>query len=193
MNFLQRHSNLQSSSYPASGLAFEIQFGVGKCSLGSVLVAKTGQGICAILLGIDPGEMKSDLQARFPLATLAAADASFAKVVSKVIDFIEAPASGLDLPLDLHGTAFQHRVWQELCNIPVGSTASYGEIARRMGVPSSVRAVGRACCANPVAVVVPCHRVVRGDGALAGYRWGSERKRALLSRESAHGVESLTT
>lgn len=172
------------SSYRAGGARTDIRFAVGECSLGSILVAKSKRGVCAILLGEDPDELTRDLQNRFPRANLIGGDARFERLVSQVVGFVEAPARGLALPLDIRGTAFQQRVWQALQNIPAGSTASYTDIAHRIGSPKSVRAVARACWANALAVAIPCHRVVRNDGALSGYRWGVERKRALLEREA---------
>jgi AraC family transcriptional regulator, regulatory protein of adaptative response / methylated-DNA-[protein]-cysteine methyltransferase len=172
------------SNYRAGGASTEIRFAVGECSLGSILVAQSERGVCAILLGDDPGELVRDLQDRFPRANLIGGDAEFERLVSKVVGFIEAPALGLDLPLDIRGTAFQQRVWQALSEIPAGSTASYADIADRIGAPNSVRAVAQACAANALAVAIPCHRVVRNDGALSGYRWGVDRKRALLKREA---------
>jgi AraC family transcriptional regulator of adaptative response/methylated-DNA-[protein]-cysteine methyltransferase len=172
------------SNYRAGGQSAEIHFAVGECSLGSILVAKSERGVCAILIGDDPEELTRDLQRRFPHAHLIGGDAGFEQLVAKVVGFVEAPAIGLDLPLDVRGTAFQQRVWQALRKIPAGSTASYSEIAERIGSPKSVRAVAQACGANPVAVAIPCHRVVRTDGGLSGYRWGIDRKRALLEREA---------
>jgi len=172
------------SNYRAGGASTEIHFAVGECSLGSILVARSERGVCAILLGDDPNELVRDLQNRFPRAKLVGGDAGFEQLVSKVVGFVEAPALGLDLPLDLRGTAFQQRVWQALQKIPAGSTASYTDIAKRIGSPNSVRAVAQACGANTLAVAIPCHRVVRHDGALSGYRWGVERKRKLLEREA---------
>jgi AraC family transcriptional regulator of adaptative response/methylated-DNA-[protein]-cysteine methyltransferase len=172
------------SNYRAGGASTEIRFAVGECSLGSILVAKSERGICAILLGDDPDALTRDLQDQFPQANLIGGDAEFEQLVSKVVGFVEAPALGLDLPLDVRGTAFQQRVWQALQKIPAGSTASYSDIAKRIGLPKSVRAVAQACGANALAVAIPCHRVVRNNGALSGYRWGVERKRALLEREA---------
>ena len=169
--------------YRTGGANADIRFAVGECSLGSILVAQSEIGVCAILLGDDPEVLLRDLQDRFPRATLIGGDAEFEGLVSRVVGFIEAPGLGLNLPLDVRGTAFQQRVWQALQEIPVGSTASYTEIAARIGAPKSVRAVAQACAANPLAVAIPCHRVVRNDGGLSGYRWGIERKRALLQRE----------
>jgi AraC family transcriptional regulator, regulatory protein of adaptative response / methylated-DNA-[protein]-cysteine methyltransferase len=173
------------SNYRAGGAHAEIRFAVGECSLGSILVAKSERGVCAILLGEDPEGLVRDLQDRFPRATLVGSDDAFERIVAKVVGFVDAPALGLDLPLDVRGTAFQQRVWQALRDIPPGSTASYSEIAARLGAPKSARAVAQACAANALAVAIPCHRVVRRDGALSGYRWGVERKRALLQKEGA--------
>ena len=171
--------------YREGGADAEIRFAIGECSLGSILVAMSTRGVCAILLGDDPDALARDLQARFPRANLIGGDAEFEAVVARVVGFVEAPGFGLDLPLDVRGTAFQQRVWQALRDVPAGSTVSYTEIARRLGAPTSVRAVAHACAANALAVAIPCHRVVRMDGGLSGYRWGVERKRALLEREAA--------
>src|SRR5215211_7171996 len=152
-------------------------------SLGSILVATTAKGVCAILLGDDPDALARDLQDRFPNADLKGGDRAFEATVAQVVGFIEAPRHGLDLPLDIGGTAFQQRVWQALREIPAGTTATYAEIARAVGEPRSARAVAQACRANALAVAIPCHRVVRSDGMLSGYRWGVERKRELLARE----------
>jgi AraC family transcriptional regulator of adaptative response/methylated-DNA-[protein]-cysteine methyltransferase len=141
--------------------------------------------VCAILLGDDPDALARDLQDRFGQAILVGADPAFEALVAKVIGLVEQPGLGLDLPLDVRGTAFQQRVWQALRAVPPGRTASYAEIAKAIGAPKAVRAVAGACAANPLAVAIPCHRVVRTDGALSGYRWGVERKRALLQREAA--------
>ncbi len=163
-----------------------IRFAITGCWLGKVLVACTERGVCAILFGEDPEELLGDLHRHFPRATLAEGGSSFQDVVNQVVRFVEAPTIGLDLPLDVRGTAFQHRVWQALLQIPSGETATYGEIARRVGRPKAQRAVAQACAGNPIAVAIPCHRIVRSDGAVAGYRWGSWRKQRLLERES-HG------
>src|SRR6202163_189706 len=172
------------SNYRAGGAQTDIRFAVGKCSLGSILVAQSDRGICAILLGDDPDSLARDLQDQFPKANLIGGDAGFERLVAKVVGFVEAPALGLDLPLDVRGTAFQQRVWQSLRKIPAGSTASYTDVAKLIGSPNSVRAVAQACGANALAVAIPCHRVVRNDGALSGYRWGVERKRVLLEKEA---------
>ena len=171
------------SAYRAGGARTEIRFAVGECSLGSILVAATARGVCAILMGDDPDALARELQDRFARAALIGGDAGFERLVADVVGFIEAPRLGLDLPLDVRGTAFQQRVWQALQDIPAGKTISYTELANRIGRPKSVRAVAQACGANTLAVAIPCHRVVRNNGALAGYRWGVERKRALLERE----------
>lgn len=172
------------SAYRAGGANTEIRFAIGECSLGSILVAASERGVCAILIGDDPEALARDLQDRFPRAHLIGGDADFELLVAKVVGFVEAPALGLDLPLDVRGTAFQQRVWQALREIPAGKTTSYTEIARRIGAPSAVRAVGGAIAANPLAVAIPCHRVIRTDGSLCGYRWGVERKLALIEREA---------
>jgi len=165
------------------GANTDIHFAIAQCSLGAILIAQSAKGICAILLGDDPQALLQDLQDKFPKANLIGADEGFEQLVARVVGFVEAPAIGLDLPLDLRGTAFQERVWQALREIPVGSTASYAEIAERIGAPKAVRAVAQACAANSLAVAIPCHRVVRSDGNLSGYRWGVERKQQLLQRE----------
>ncbi len=172
------------TDYRAGGANAQIRFAVGECSLGSILVAQSERGVCAILLGADPDALARDLQDTFPRAKLIGGDHDFEQLISKVVGFIEAPALGLDLPLDVRGTAFQQRVWQALRAIPAGATASYSEIAARIGAPKAARAVALACAANMLAVAIPCHRVVRSDGAISGYRWGVERKRALLDREA---------
>jgi AraC family transcriptional regulator of adaptative response/methylated-DNA-[protein]-cysteine methyltransferase len=153
--------------------------------LGVVLVAQSAKGICAISMGDDADGLILDLQRRFPRAAITQGGKDFAASVADVVRMVDAPGLGLDLPLDVRGTAFQKRVWQALQKIPAGTTASYTDIARRIGKPKSVRAVAQACGANPLAVVIPCHRVVRSDGNLSGYRWGVERKRALLQTEAS--------
>ncbi|SEL22813.1 bifunctional DNA-binding transcriptional regulator/O6-methylguanine-DNA methyltransferase Ada [Nitrosovibrio tenuis] len=178
---------MMPSSYRAGGTNTEIRFAVGECSLGSILVAQSDRGICAILLGDNPDKLARDLQDSFPRANLVGGDANFEELVAKVVGFIEAPGIGLDLPLDVRGTAFQQRVWQALCEIPAGQTVSYTDLATSIGVSKSVRAVAHACATNTLAVAIPCHRVVRNDGGLAGYRWGVERKRTLLKKESRTG------
>ncbi|HEX2218905.1 MAG TPA: bifunctional DNA-binding transcriptional regulator/O6-methylguanine-DNA methyltransferase Ada [Gemmatimonadales bacterium] len=173
------------TEFRSGGANAEIRFAVGECSLGSILVASSERGVCAILLGDDPEALIRDLEDRFPRATLIGGDGAFEQLVARVVGFVESPGIGLDLPLDVRGTAFQQRVWRALRDIPAGATASYREIAERIGSPRSVRAVAHACAANPLAVAIPCHRVVRSDGGVSGYRWGVERKRALLQSEAA--------
>ena len=180
----ERVLGMTPTDYRAGGANAEIRFAIGECSLGSILVARSERGVCAILLGDDPDALARDLQDKFPRATLIGGDAGFEDLVAKVVGFVEAPGLGLDLPLDVRGTAFQQRVWQVLREIPAGSTVSYAELAARIGSPKAVRAVAHACAANSLAVAIPCHRVIRNDGGLSGYRWGVERKRALLQREA---------
>ena len=173
------------TQYRAGGVEVRIEFALGESSLGAILVARSQRGVCAISLGDDPGALLRELQDRFPRAELIGGDPGFERLVAQVVGLIEQPNLGIDLPLDVRGTAFQQRVWQALRQIPPGEIASYAQIAQRIGSPTSVRAVAGACAANTLAVAIPCHRVVRSDGALSGYRWGVERKRALLSREGA--------
>jgi AraC family transcriptional regulator, regulatory protein of adaptative response / methylated-DNA-[protein]-cysteine methyltransferase len=180
-----RMLGMTPSRYRAGGADEEIRFAVGQSSLGALLVASSRQGVAAILLGDNPDELVRSLQDRFPKASLIGADRDYEKLVARVVGLIEQPGVGLDLPLDIRGTAFQQRVWRALQEIPLGQTASYAEIARRIGSPKAVRAVAGACAANNIAVAIPCHRVVRNDGALSGYAWGVERKRALIDREAA--------
>lgn len=176
------------SRYRKGGQDEEIKFAVGQSSLGAVLVASSTKGVACILLGDGPQELVCKLQERFPNAHLVRADADYEALVAQVIAFVETPAIGLDLPLDIRGTAFQQRVWQILRQIPVGETVSYAEVARRIGMPHSVRAVAGACAANKLAVAIPCHRVVRNDGTLSGYAWGIERKRDLIRREGGQAA-----
>ncbi len=160
-----------------------IQYVVSRCSLGSIVIAASAKGVCAILLGDEPAALVRNLQERFPRARLvASADTELQR---QVVQFVESPGAGFGVRLDARGTDFQQRVWRALREIPAGATASYLDIANRIGSPKSVRAVAQACAANPIAVAIPCHRVVRTDGGLSGYRWGVERKRALLAREGA--------
>ncbi len=180
------------TAYRRGGAGETIRFAVGHCSLGALLVAATERGICAISFGDEPEALVHDLERRFGRATLVGGDAEFERLVATVAAFVEHPSRGLDLPLDVRGTAFQQRVWQALRAIPPGTTAGYGEIATRIGRSGAGRAVARACAANPVAVAIPCHRVVRTDGVLAGYRWGIERKHALLAREQAQSEPADT-
>jgi AraC family transcriptional regulator, regulatory protein of adaptative response / methylated-DNA-[protein]-cysteine methyltransferase len=171
------------TSFRAGGDGAALRFAVGECSLGSVLVAASDKGVCAILLGDDPDALARDLQDRFPNAPLVGGDAAFDRWVAAVVGLVERPALGLTLPLDIRGTAFQVRVWEALRRIPPGSTVSYTQIAEQIGQPSAARAVARACAANAIAVAIPCHRVVRTDESLSGYRWGVQRKAELLRRE----------
>jgi AraC family transcriptional regulator of adaptative response/methylated-DNA-[protein]-cysteine methyltransferase len=172
------------TEFRAGGSGNVIRFAVGECSLGAILVAATDKGVCAIEFDDDPERLVRNLQDRFPNARLVGGDEAFEQLVAKVVGFVDAPARGLDLPLDIRGTAFQRRVWDAIRDIPAGSTASYAEIARRIGVPKAVRSVAQACASNAIAVAIPCHRVVRTDGSVSGYRWGVARKRALLAREA---------
>jgi len=178
---------MRPSQYRSGGANEEIRFAVGETSLGAILVASSKKGVASILLGDDPDELVRNLQDRFPKAHLIGADEDYEAVVARVVGFVEAPALGLELPLDVRGTAFQQRVWHALQDTPVGQTISYAEIARRIGAPKAVRAVAGACAANNLAVAIPCHRVVKKDGSPSGYAWGVERKRVLLNREAARG------
>lgn len=170
-------------AFRAGGRGVEVWFAVGKCSLGTVLVAESSRGICAILLGDDPQLLVQQLQDNFPHAALQGADPDFERRMATIIGFVDEPQKGLSLALDIRGTAFQQRVWQALKDIPLGATASYSQIAQKIGAPKSVRAVAGACAANLLAVAIPCHRVVKNDGQISGYRWGVERKQALLAQE----------
>jgi AraC family transcriptional regulator, regulatory protein of adaptative response / methylated-DNA-[protein]-cysteine methyltransferase len=176
------------SRYRAGGANEEIRFAVGQTSLGAILVASSKKGVASILLGDDPDELVRNLQDRFPKARLIGADRDYEALVARVVGFVETPGIGLDLPLDVRGTAFQQRVWQALQEIPVGETVSYADIARRIGSPKAMRAVAGACAANNLAVAIPCHRVVRNDGSPSGYAWGVERKRVLLAREASRNA-----
>lgn len=180
-----RRLGMTAADYRAGGRNTALRFAIGHCSLGAIIVAASERGIAAIELGDDPEALLRGLQDRFPNSTLIGGDEAFERLVARVVGFVEAPATGLDLPLDVRGTAFQERVWQALRAIPAGRTATYAEIAEAIGLPKAVRAVAQACGANPAAVAIPCHRVVRTDGGLSGYRWGVERKAALLRREGA--------
>ena len=175
------------SRYRAGGPQEELRFAIGQSSLGAILVASSDKGVAAILIGDDPDALARNLQDRFPRAHLIGGDAAYEALVAQVVGLVEAPHLGVELPLDVRGTAFQQRVWQALRDIPAGRTASYTEIAERIGAPGATRAVAGACAANPLAVAIPCHRVVRNDGALSGYRWGVERKRVLIAREAEPG------
>ncbi|BAV46526.1 AraC family transcriptional regulator [Mesorhizobium sp. 113-1-2] len=176
--------------YRAGGANEDIRFAVGETTLGAILVASSRKGVASILLGDDPDALVRDLQDRFPKARLIGGDRDYEALVARVVGFAEAPQLGLDLPLDVRGTAFQQRVWQALRDIPVGGTVSYAEIAERIGTPKATRAIAAACAANAHAVAIPCHRVIRKDGALSGYAWGAERKRALLHREAGGSAKT---
>jgi AraC family transcriptional regulator of adaptative response/methylated-DNA-[protein]-cysteine methyltransferase len=173
------------ATFRSGGAGASIRFAVGQCDLGAILVAATSDGVCAISIGDDAEALVRELQDRFPRAALAGGDPAFNRWMASVVGFVQAPRRGLDLPLDVRGTVFQQRVWQALRDVPPGATTTYTELARRLRMPRAQRAVARACAANPVALAIPCHRVIRLDGDPAGYRWGVERKRALLARESA--------
>lgn len=175
---------MKPAHYRNRGADTDIRFALGQCSLGAILVAASTRGVCAISIGDDADRLVRELQDRFARARLIGGDAEFEQWVARVVGLVEAPRIGLDLPLDIRGTAFQQRVWQALRAIPPGSTLSYTELAARIGLPKAVRAVASACAANVLAVAIPCHRVVRTDGSLSGYRWGVARKRALLDREA---------
>jgi AraC family transcriptional regulator of adaptative response/methylated-DNA-[protein]-cysteine methyltransferase len=177
---------MKPTEYRAGGAALDIRFAIGASALGAILVAETARGICAITLGDDPHLLVERFQDQFPHANLIGDDPDFQKRVAQVVGFVESPGLGLALPLDIRGTVFQERVWQALRDIPIGSTVTYTDIAARIGMPSAVRAVANACGANRLAVAIPCHRVVRSDGSLSGYRWGIERKRQLLEHEKNH-------
>jgi AraC family transcriptional regulator of adaptative response/methylated-DNA-[protein]-cysteine methyltransferase len=176
---------MKPAAFRERGCNEEIRFAVGQSSLGAILVAVGAKGVCAIMMGEDPNALLQELQDRFSNAKLVGADAEFESLVARVVGMIETPKVGAHLPLDVRGTAFQRRVWKALSTIPAGSTVSYAKVAKQIGAPKAVRAVAQACGANPLAVAIPCHRVVRTDGGLSGYRWGVERKRALLMREGA--------
>lgn len=180
----QKLLGMEAKAFRKGGKGEEIFFAVGSCSLGQVLVAATDKGVCAVLLGDDPEALIADLEARFPAALLIGGDSSFDEVAASVIAVVEAPHQAHSLPLDIRGSAFQERVWQALRKIPPGTKASYSDIAKSIGAPRATRAVASACGANHLAVLVPCHRVVRKDGSLSGYRWGIDRKQSLLELET---------
>lgn len=177
---------MKPSEYRAGGAGNLIRFAIGECSLGSILVAASAKGICAILLGDDPDLLARNLQDQFSKAEIIGGDREFEKLVAIVVGFVEAPKVGLELPLDIRGTVFQQRVWKELQRIPVGETVSYSELAKRIGAPKSSRAVAQACGANTLAIAIPCHRVIRTNGDISGYRWGVARKKKILALEKAH-------
>ncbi|MDC7685011.1 bifunctional DNA-binding transcriptional regulator/O6-methylguanine-DNA methyltransferase Ada [Asticcacaulis sp. BYS171W] len=172
------------TAFRKGGVNEDIRFAVGQSRLGALLVAQSEKGVCAVFLGDDPEGLVRDLQDSFPNARLIGADTDFEETLARVAGLIEAPGTGLDLPLDIRGTVFQQKVWAALQAIPAGQRLSYSELAERIGAPKAVRAVASACASNTIAVAIPCHRIVRNDGALSGYRWGVERKAALLEREN---------
>ena len=174
---------MKPSTYRTGGAGLTIRYAVSKCSLGSVVVAATERGICAIELGDTPSAARRHLLDRFQNADLKAAGPEFFSVVQKVVDYLDDPEGRFDLPIDIQGTAFQHRVWRALLELRSGETVSYSKLAENVGKPGAARAVGGAVSKNPLAVAVPCHRVVQNDGGLGGYHWGTERKRNLLDRE----------
>jgi len=176
---------MKPTEFKAGGEGAAIRFAVGECSLGSILVAASDLGICSIAIGNDPNTLVRELQDRFPNAELIGGDKQFERMVARVVAFVENPSAGLELPLHVQGTAFQQRVWRALCEIPCGTTCTYSELAQKLGQPNATRAVAGACAANTLAVAIPCHRVVRTDGSLSGYRWGVERKEKLLHVEGA--------
>jgi AraC family transcriptional regulator of adaptative response/methylated-DNA-[protein]-cysteine methyltransferase len=179
-----RMLGMKPAEYRAGGNRVDINFALGETSLGAILVAQSARGICAISLGNDPKELIENFQDQFPNAHLIGANPDFEALIAQVVGFVESPGTCFDLPLDIQGTVFQEKVWQALLSVPAGSTVTYTELAERIGMPRAVRAVANACGANKLAVAIPCHRVVRSDGSLSGYRWGVERKRALLKGES---------
>lgn len=179
-----RRLGMTPTSFRRGGEHVTIRSAIGRCSLGSVLVGATDQGVCAILIGDDTDALARDLARRFPRASIVPAGDDFNRVIAQVVALVEDPAAGSGLPLDIRGTAFQQRVWSALVKVPAGRTTTYSELASAMGSPGAVRAVAGACAANPIAIIIPCHRVIRRDGDISGYRWGVERKRTLLAREA---------
>jgi AraC family transcriptional regulator of adaptative response/methylated-DNA-[protein]-cysteine methyltransferase len=182
---LAPHLGMKPAAFAKGGAGERILFAVGQCFLGSILVAATGKGICAIEFGDDPETLIDDFQDRFAQAELIGGDPDFERLVAEVVGCVEQPFREFALPLHVRGTVFQHKVWRALREIPVGTTLSYAELAAKIGQPSAVRAVASACAKNKLAVAIPCHRVVRSSGALSGYRWKVDRKAALLAREAA--------
>jgi AraC family transcriptional regulator, regulatory protein of adaptative response / methylated-DNA-[protein]-cysteine methyltransferase len=181
------------TTFRDAGADTSIRFAVAQCTLGAILVAATEKGVCAISMGDDPDLLVRELQDQFPRAHFAGGDETFEQMVAQVVGYVESPNIGLELPLDLQGTVFQMRVWQALREIPMGQTASYAQIAQMIGSPKSARAVAKACASNTIALAIPCHRVVRSDGALSGYRWGVERKRTLLENEAGLANEARSS
>ena len=175
---------MKPSQFRKKGFGTTMRFAIGQCNLGAILVATTKRGICAIELGDDPRDLVEDFQARFNSAQIVGADTEFEKIIAHVVGLAENPIQNFSLPLDIQGTIFQRKVWDILRKIPVGTTKTYLEVAKILGQPSAVRAVAGACASNKLAIVIPCHRVIKSDGKLSGYRWGVERKAQLLEQES---------
>jgi AraC family transcriptional regulator, regulatory protein of adaptative response / methylated-DNA-[protein]-cysteine methyltransferase len=189
MNLMTSEAALRllPAAKPAHTATHVLLFGVGDSALGKVLLARSAKGVCAILLGDDAGELEADLASRFPEASRVENEVMVRDDLAKVVRYAEKPSEGLDLALDMRGTPLQRRIWQQICAIPVGKTMSYMHLARLINnvYPKvAARVVANACAANPIALAVPCHRVIRTDGELAGYRWGIERKRALIEKEA---------
>lgn len=178
--------------FRGGGTGVAIRFTVARSSLGLVLIAATLRGICSVRFGESEAALAEELCTSFPNARIEPADDDFAADVRAVISAIDHPGAAPDLPLDIRGTAFQQRVWQALREVPAGHTVSYARLAARAGNPNAVRAAGSACGANPVAVLVPCHRALRSDGSLGGYRWGLDRKRALLAKEATSSLSEAS-
>ena len=176
--------NARSAPHPAPEADDTIEYSIGESTLGQILVARSALGVCAILIGADAENLKREVAESFPDSRLAPNDIKLRKDVARVARFVMDPSEGLDLALDMRGTAFQRRVWNALRAVPAGTTVSYTELARRLGDAKLARAVAGACAANALALAVPCHRVVRSDGSLSGYRWGVDRKRALIDKEA---------
>ena len=179
---------MTATAYRTGAPGVAIRVTVAPCTLGWVLVAATPVGLCAVQLGDDPDGLLDAFHTRFHAGEIEVGDGDLDDLVARVVALVDAPGTGTDLPLDVQGTAFQERVWRALRQIPPGTTVTYSELAGRLGLPAGARAVAAACAANRIAVAIPCHRVVRADGSLAGYRWGVERKAALLARESGTGA-----
>ena len=183
----------ESAPSPANAPVEVLSYATRECALGEVLVARSHIGVCAILMGFDPAELQADLAARFPQTTLVANETVIRDDLAKVIRFLDKPAEGLDLSLDMRGTPFQRRVWERVRSIPVGRTATYTELARWISPLASPRAVATACAANPIALAIPCHRVLGSNGDLTAYRWGIERKRELIRKEACAIVQTSST
>jgi len=181
----QAHLGMTPAKYARGGAGVGIAYITVPTSLGRLLVAATERGVCRVALGDNAGALEQDLLAEFPGARVVQdKSGKLQGWVTSILAYLDGRAPDLDLPLDIRATAFQRRVWQELQRIPFGQTRTYGEVARRIGTPKATRAVAQACANNPVALVIPCHRVVREDGELGGYRWGLQRKRSLLQKEN---------